>query len=243
MSKENQDFNYSSIEEARARKQELLDKINSYNDALFQDNPLPYTDEEINLMQEEYALLDDKLSLSKEEKLAKLNKKDKKVTEDGTVVEVESFWDKIPTFQLVWLFLGTILACGIFTLIFGNAIYDASLKGLFASFYRQEYQYYSELPITFFGYWWMTFGCYFIYPLVIFGLCLLIFLLYMKKARNQETIKFAKIMFFIQLGFLVVSFILIYFCYISPKIIQKDWSKEYTLAEKYYTWLSQKGYV
>ena len=38
---------YETYEEAVKRKEELLEKINAYNIALFEEKELPYTDEEI----------------------------------------------------------------------------------------------------------------------------------------------------------------------------------------------------
>ena len=97
-----------NYEEALKRKEEVLNIINSYSIALLNDTELPCTEEEIQTLQEEYALLDEFVELTATEKEA-ISHNDKteykeEVLEDGTInkVEVVSFWDKVNPFIFVY---------------------------------------------------------------------------------------------------------------------------------------------
>lgn len=97
-----------NYEEALKRKEEVLNIINSYSIALLNDTELPCTEEEIQTLQEEYALLDEFVELTATEKEA-ISQNDntkykEEVLEDGTInkVEVVSFWDKVNPFIFVY---------------------------------------------------------------------------------------------------------------------------------------------
>ena len=97
-----------NYEEALKRKEEVLNIINSYSIALLNDTELPCTEEEIQTLQEEYALLDEFVELTATEKEAichndKIKYKEE-VLEDGTInkVEVVSFWDKVNPFIFIY---------------------------------------------------------------------------------------------------------------------------------------------
>lgn len=97
-----------NYEEALKRKEEVLNIINSYSIALLNDTELPCTEEEIQTLQEEYALLDEFVELTSTEKEA-ISQNDntkykEEVLEDGTInkVEVVSFWDKVNPFIFVY---------------------------------------------------------------------------------------------------------------------------------------------
>lgn len=117
----------NTYEEAVERKNYLLEKINEYNEALLLDNPLPLSEEEINDYQEEYQLLNDHLKLTENEKLAKLDDKDKVVNEDGTITKKRSIFDKINVFLFIYCFLGTI-ALGISYFLIKNIGYSMFIK-------------------------------------------------------------------------------------------------------------------
>ena len=92
------DFEYQipeTYDEAVKRKADVLQMINDYNVALLLGNDLPYSEEEIERLQEEYQILNDHLALTEDERLAKLDDDDKIVNEDGTVEEKQSIFDKI----------------------------------------------------------------------------------------------------------------------------------------------------
>ena len=76
-----------TYDEAVKRKADVLQMINDYNVALLLGNDLPYSEEEIERLQEEYQILNDHLALTEDERLAKLDDDDKIVNEDGTVEE------------------------------------------------------------------------------------------------------------------------------------------------------------
>ena len=94
------------IHQAHPSQSEIKD--NSYSIALLNDTELPCTEEEIQALQEEYALLDEFVELTATEKEA-ISQNDKteykeEVLEDGTInkVEVVSFWDKVNPFIFVY---------------------------------------------------------------------------------------------------------------------------------------------
>lgn len=127
-----------TYEDAVNRKQELLDKINEYNDAFFNNQPLPYTDEEIDAFQEEYQLLNDHLQLTEEEKINRLDEDEKEVLEDGTVVKVESVFDKIHPLTYVYIFLISFLMI-LFCPLLSNKIGSSMTTSAINKFYEQTF--------------------------------------------------------------------------------------------------------
>lgn len=97
-----------NYEEALARKEEVLKLINAYSEALLNDTELPCSEEEIELLQEEYSLLDEYVELNDVEKEAySINDNVEYVEvveEDGTVTKKVklSFWDKVNPFIFVY---------------------------------------------------------------------------------------------------------------------------------------------
>lgn len=118
-----------TYEEAVKRKQELLEKINAYNEALFAEKELPYTDEEIEAFQEEFQILNDNLDLTDEEKLEKLDDEDKIVNEDGSVEVKKSFFDKLHITTYLYLFLGTLVV-----LLFSTVLLPGIASGFISKF-------------------------------------------------------------------------------------------------------------
>lgn len=100
--------------DALARKEEVLKLINAYSEALLSDAELPCTEEEIELLQEEYALLDEYVELTDVEKEAySVNDKveyEEVVEEDGSVTKKVkvSFWDKVNPLIFVYGLIVTI---------------------------------------------------------------------------------------------------------------------------------------
>ncbi len=87
-------------EEAKKRKEEVLQMINKYNEALFNEEELPYTDEEIKKLQEEYLLLDDYVELTDTEKKAigkhQEEEYEESINDDGEVKKANhSYWDAV----------------------------------------------------------------------------------------------------------------------------------------------------
>lgn len=114
----------ATYEEAVQRKQELLDKINAYNEAMFAGEELPYSDKEIDELQEEYQILNDRLFLTDSEKIDKLNDEDKIINEDGTVERKLSFLDKVHWPLFVYPIFLIIFALG----AFHNKIVDSVIN-------------------------------------------------------------------------------------------------------------------
>lgn len=233
-------WTYESSAVAQKRKQFLLQEINKYNEALFSNSPLPYSDEELDEMQEEYYYLDNHIALTDEEKVAKLDNKNVDIV-DGEKIAKVGFWDKISIIQVLWMVIGTLLSMELLTYVLGNVFYSSFCNMLFSSFYKNEFNYISTLPINYFGYWLLTVGSFAIFPLLMVALILLFFFIY--KNKSPEARKLAFVLLIVQLSLLVVSFIILYFTYISPKIMKVDWDSEYHIAYKYYLWLVKKGYI
>ena len=129
------DFEYQipeTYDEAVKRKADVLQMINDYNVALLLGNDLPYSEEEIERLQEEYQILNDHLALTEDERLAKLDDDDKIVNEDGTVEEKQSIFDKIHWSIYLVAVVSFIACCGIFTKAVGNACMESFLNNYFS---------------------------------------------------------------------------------------------------------------
>ena len=127
------DFEYQipeTYDEAVKRKADVLQMINDYNVALLLGNDLPYSEEEIEKLQEEYQILNDLLALTEEERLAKLKDSDKEVNEDGVVVEKISVFDKMHWGILLYCVFTFISLCSMpfLTKLVGQAGIDSFIS-------------------------------------------------------------------------------------------------------------------
>ena len=115
---------YETYEEAVQRKEELLEKINAYNIALLEEKELPYTDEEIEEMMEEYQILNDSLKLTDDEKKYKYSSEDLEVSEDGSVEVKQTFFDKVSIWVYIYSFFGIFLSLGLLNSLIGTEVYE-----------------------------------------------------------------------------------------------------------------------
>lgn len=200
-----------NYEEAYQLKQELLEKINAYNQALFNGEELPYSDEEIDRFQEEYQILNDHLALSDEEKLLKLEENEKVVNADGTIEAKTTVWDKIHWSIYLYGFVSTIFICGILTEPIGNASMNKFMTNYFEKAYNEGVGMYalakSEMMMSGFGFYLKLFISYLWFPLIIIALSVAMYLLFHK--HNDINAKITKWLLIVHIGLTVVSIVLI----------------------------------
>ncbi len=200
-----------NYDEAYKLKQELLEKINAYNTALFNGEELPYSDEEIDMLQEEYQILNDHLALSQEEKMMKLTENDKVVKEDGTVEVKETIWDKIHWVVYLYGFISTIFACGILTKPIGNTSMNGFMNSCFEKAYNEGVGMYdfakSEYMMGGFEFYFKFILSYLWFPLLIIILSTVIYLIFRKK--NDVNAKVTKWLLIVHIGLTVISLALI----------------------------------
>lgn len=139
-------------EEAVKRKEEVLAMINAYNEAIFAEEEPPYTDEEIDLLQEEYQILNDRVALTEKEKIAKLDEKDVVVNEDGTISRKTSVLDQIhfTVFIYIALFLIVSTLGGYISISIGFGSMEKYIHSFFDEIYFKTvdgWYYYSDIKI------------------------------------------------------------------------------------------------
>ena len=244
---DNKDRNYeipSTYEEAVLRKQELLEKINEYNEAFFNETDLPYTEEEIEELQEEYQILNDHLQLTDKEKIARLDEKDKETLDDGTVVKVDNFFDKIHPFTYVYIFLISlliILFCPILSYTISNSIFNNQINAYYETIINQTG---SGLALFNDPSLIMSEGTYWFK--IIFSLCLVplivlvvstIFFVVSRFTMNSFNKKIFLIVFLAHVVIFIVSLILIFFIK-----IYKDAQEYYDNIVYYYYLYAYQNY-
>ena len=205
-----------TYEEGLARKKELLEKINQYNEALFNETELPYTEEEIDLFQEEYQLLDDNLSLSEEEKLARLSEDEKVVLEDGTVEAKRTILDKIH--WSMWLYLIFCFVLAIVGYFMQNSISDQVVtKSLFGYFEQvfdksnDQYELFNKASEYYMGagkFWFIVIGSHLIIPAAVTIISVVAYFLFRLMHDENSKIAFWVMIFNISLAFLFMILIL-----------------------------------
>lgn len=177
-----------TYEEAAARKEALLEKINKYNEEYFAGNTT-LTEEEINLIQEEYQFLDELVEIDADYAVVEEPKEPK-------------FLDKVNL--LVWIYAMFAFFSGFFfvqspiglNVIFNNVI---------------SWGWFENLGNT--GSWFLLMACFLVYPLLlaIIGLFTKIFA-FKKTIESKKTFKYV---FYAQLVWLLGNFLYIYFKGIS----------------------------
>lgn len=171
-------------EEAAERKEDLLKQINKYNEEYFSGNP-SLTEEEINLIQEEYQFLDELVDI--EADFAEIDEpKEKK------------FLDKVNI--LVWIYAMFAFFSGFFFLQ-----QPIGLNLIFSNVYG--WMWFEGLENA--GIWFLITGCFLIYPFLLGIIGLVVKLLAFKK--SEESKKAFKYVFYGQLVWLILNFIYIYF--------------------------------
>lgn len=180
-------------EEAVKRKEELFEKINKYNEEYFSGNPT-LSEEEINLIQEEYQFLDDLVDI--EEDYAKVDEP-----------KEQKFLDKVNIF--VWIYAMFALFSGFYFIQqrFGFYVILMNIfdETLFSTLTNVEL-------------WFLVFGSFVAYPVVlaVIGLILKIFA-FKKSAESRKAFKYV---FLGQIAFLIINFVITYFTLVDLVYLQ-----------------------
>ncbi len=173
-------------EEAIERKEVLLAKINQYNEEYFSGN-LTLTEDEINLIQEEYQFLDEFVDIEAEFVIEEPKEK--------------NFFDKVSIF--VWIYV-------IFA--FFSSLYilqEAIGVEVFAFVYNLEWFYDVSNSVLWFG----LMGCFLLYPVILIIISLILKLVaFKKKAENKKAFKYV---FLGQIICIVINFVVTYFVVID----------------------------
>ena len=175
-------------EEAVERKEALLEKINKYNEEYFSGNPT-LTEEEINLIQEEYQFLDELVDI--EADYAKVEEP-----------KEQKFLDRVSI--LVWVYAMFAFFSGFFFVQ-----QPIGLNGFFSMAYG--FGWFESLGNT--GIWFLITACFFIYPFLLGVIGFILKLVTFKKSLDSK--KAFKYVFYGQLLWLLANFIYIYFAVVD----------------------------
>ena len=175
-------------EEAVERKEALLEKINKYNEEYFSGNPT-LTEEEINLIQEEYQFLDELVDI--EADYAKVEEP-----------KEQKFLDRVSI--LVWFYAIFAFFSGFFFVQ-----QPIGLNGFFSMAYG--WGWFENLGNT--GIWFLITACFFIYPFLLGVIGFILKLVTFKKSLDSK--KAFKYVFYGQLLWLLANFIYIYFAVVD----------------------------
>lgn len=223
-----------TYEEAVSRKQEVLKKINEYNEALLLEKELPCSEEEIEKLQEEFQILNDQLALTKEEKVRKLRETDVEVSEDGTIVEKNTIWDRINWFVYIYAFLSTLFASGFLTKKIGNSCMQKFIDNYFLKV--------SEADITVGGladsdmmmgageFWFKFCLSYLWLPLLIVFLSAIVYFIFRKRKDINTKITFWLLILHIVLA-IAVSLIVIF---VGENSEFNNWNSFFQNLDSYY---------
>ncbi len=225
------EFNPKNYEEAVLIKEELLAEINKYNEAVFNEEELPYSDEEIDILMAEYQTFNDQLKLTKKEKIDKLDEEDKVTLESGEVVEVESVFDKIHfSFYLYILFsIVLILFSSVFSYQIGNNLMTNYLNKFYEEIYARTSDQMAMIadPTLVMGegrYWFHTVFFFCLIPVILLIISTVIFIL--SRRLNKLNKKLFLIVYLLHILIVVSSILIIFF------------SKIYNEAQDYYNNMS-----
>lgn len=227
---------YETYEEAVQRKEELLEKINAYNIALLEEKELPYTDEEIEEMMEEYQILNDSLRLTEEEKKYKYSSEDLEVSEDGSVEVKQTFFDKVSIWTYIYSFFGVFLSLGLLNSLLGTEIYELIMNTIYSIMFKTENHLLME-NIGSFGYGCIYYGSYLIYPIILIVATLICYLIVKKKGKPENK----KFLFWVLMVQIILSVIVSIIIIVG---LAKDFTSTFndTVGYGYPIWLMEKIY-
>ena len=175
-----------TYEEAVARKEALLEKINQYNEEYFKGNT-SVNEEEIALVQEEYEFLDEFVDI--EEEFASEEPKEK------------NFFDRVSIF--VWIY-------ALFTFFSSLYIIQQAIGfKVFTAIYTTDLFY----EATNFFLWTGLMGSFLAYPVALLIITVVLkFAVFNRKPENKKAFNYV---FLAQIVFLVINFIVSYFTVID----------------------------
>ena len=180
----------TTYEEAVERKENLLNKLNKYNEELLEGKEPSLTEEEYTLVKEEYEFLDCLVDIESE-------------FASSEEVTDKKFLDKVNLF--VWIYA--------MVMFFANLYFVQQSIGysLLSKFLTAEW-----LDFSKFGLWISVTGMFLIYPLGLLIIGILIKLFAFKKdAASKKTFKYVFIghIIFMLINFVVCYFVVIDMCY------------------------------
>jgi hypothetical protein len=180
----------ATYEEAVERKENLLNKLNKYNEELLEGKEPSLTEEEYTLVKEEYEFLDCYVDVDAE-------------FASSEEVTDKKFLDKVNLF--VWIYA--------MVMFFANLYFVQQSIGysLLSKFLTAEW-----LDFSKFGLWISVTGMFLIYPLGLLIIGILIKLFAFKKdAASKKTFKYVFIghIIFMLINFVVCYFVVIDMCY------------------------------
>ncbi|HHU23785.1 MAG: hypothetical protein PHG08_08280 [Bacilli bacterium] len=193
-----------TYEEALARKKEVLELINAYNEAILNGYPPTLSDEEIDLLQEEYLVLND-LVIEKEHDENGDIVYEEQFTDEGVVIEKRvkkrTFFDEIN--PAIYLYMFVVL---LFSSWFMMRVLCFDL--LIATFTWEKYQ-----NATPFWIWVGVMLPFLAYIIILIGLNF-IFLWFFRKNKAQRI--FLKWWIVGHFVIIIVNLLIIYFTDIKP---------------------------
>ena len=180
----------ATYEEAVERNENLLNKLNKYNEELLEGKEPSLTEEEYTLVKEEYEFLDCLVDIESE-------------FASSEEVTDKKFLDKVNLF--VWIYA--------MVMFFANLYFVQQSIGysLLSKFLTAEW-----LDFSKFGLWISVTGMFLIYPLGLLIIGILIKLFAFKKdAASKKTFKYVFIghIIFMLINFVVCYFVVIDMCY------------------------------
>lgn len=228
-----------TYEEAVARKEEVLQKINEYNEALFSEAPLPFSEEELDDLQEEFQILNDRLRLTEKEKLQKLDESQLEEI-DGELVEKKTFWDKIHWAVYIYGLLSTIFATGILNKSIGDELTYRFIVNYFVKTYKACESMYmtGEYMISGFHFWFVTILTYVFLPILICLLSLGVYFIFRNKGEVNRKVTFYLLIAHICLAVIVITLLIV----LVAVPTWKDYYKNFQSVYSYWVYSNLSGY-
>ena len=177
----------ATYEEAVERKENLLNKLNKYNEELLEGKEPSLTEEEYSLVQEEYEFLDCYVDV------------DAEFAESEEVTD-KKFLDRVNLF--VWLYA--------IVMFFANLYFVQQSIGysILAKFLTAKWLDFSNTKL-----WFSVVGMFIIYPLILLIIGIVIKIFAFKK--NEASKKAFKYVFLGQIIFMLINFAICYFVVID----------------------------
>ena len=177
----------ATYEEAVERKENLLNKLNKYNEELLEGKEPSLTEEEYSLVQEEYEFLDCYVDV------------DAEFAESEEVTD-KKFLDRVNLF--VWLYA--------IVMFFANLYFVQQSIGysILSKFLTAKWLDFSNTKL-----WFSVMGMFIIYPLILLIIGIVIKIFAFKK--NEASKKAFKYVFLGQIIFMLINFAICYFVVID----------------------------
>ena len=171
-----------TYEEALARKKEVLELINAYNEAILNGNPPTMSDEEIDLLQEEFQVLND-LVIEKEHDENGEVVYEEQFTDEGVIIEKRKKTHPFGRNQSDYLFIHVSPSL-VFFLDYDSLSVSLSSRNLFLGKDLNAYRNATEFWI-----WIRTLLPFLAYLIILIGLDFIFCLFFLKKKTQRVFLK------------------------------------------------------